>query len=177
MPRCLICGSNRKASEDEDKTIHYFSIFDTTDSCELCNKITFHYNYLVAVQDKKWISFKPSIFWWALKALNEIFTKYFGSIRIIPWSNAFWPRLMPFGPPMWQAEADTEMTLTASPTTEVGQKELALAQRRYSTVCDCSLQILIPRHYISKYLCWKFKRMFTDLTSLLCCICNPTFQS
>ena len=55
----------------------------------------------------------------------------------LPWSNAFWPGLTPFGPPMWQAEADTEMTLSASPTTAVGQKALALAKRRYSTV-ECS---------------------------------------
>ena len=52
----------------------------------------------------------------------------------VPWSNAFWPGLTPFGPPMWQAEADTELTLSASPTTAVGQKALALAKRRYSTV-------------------------------------------
>ena len=54
--------------------------------------------------------------------------------RLVPWSNAFWPGLTPFGPPMWQAEADTELTLSASPTTAVGQKALALAKRRYSTV-------------------------------------------
>ena len=41
---------------------------------------------------------------------------------------------MPFGPSMWQAEADTELTLSASPTTAVGQKVLALTNRRYSTV-------------------------------------------
>ena len=35
---------------------------------------------------------------------------------------------------MWQAEADAELTLSASPTTAVGQKALALAKRRYSTV-------------------------------------------
>ena len=52
----------------------------------------------------------------------------------VPWSNAFWLGLTPFGPPMWQAEADTELTLSASPTTAVGQKALALAKRRYSTV-------------------------------------------
>ena len=33
-------------------------------------------------------------------------------LKMIPWSNAFWPGLTPFGPPMWQAEADTELTLT-----------------------------------------------------------------
>ena len=38
---------------------------------------------------------------------------------------------------MWQAEADTELTLSASPTTAVGQKALALAKRRYSTVSCC----------------------------------------
>ena len=54
--------------------------------------------------------------------------------KLLPWSNAFWPGLTPFGPPMWQAEADTELTLSASPTTAVGQKVLALAKRRYSTV-------------------------------------------
>ena len=45
-----------------------------------------------------------------------------------PWSNVFWPGLTPFGPPLWQAEADTELTLTlsASPTTAKG---LALAKR------------------------------------------------
>ena len=35
---------------------------------------------------------------------------------------------------MWQAEADADLTLSASPTTAVGQKALALAKRRYSTV-------------------------------------------
>ena len=40
----------------------------------------------------------------------------------------------PLDPPMWQAEADTELTLFASSTTAVGQKALALAKRRYSTV-------------------------------------------
>ena len=37
---------------------------------------------------------------------------------------------------MWQAEADTELTLFTSPTTAVGQKALALAKRCYSTVVD-----------------------------------------
>ena len=53
---------------------------------------------------------------------------------VVPWSNAFWPGLTPFGPPMWHAEADTELTLSASPITAVGQKTLALAKRHYSTV-------------------------------------------
>ena len=44
------------------------------------------------------------------------------------------PGLTEFGSPMWQAEADTELTLSAPPTTAVGQKALALAKRRYSTV-------------------------------------------
>ena len=64
--------------------------------------------------------------------LCKIYLNFF--ILLVPWSNAFWPGLTPFGPPMWQAEADTELTLSASPTTAVGQKALALAKRRYSTV-------------------------------------------
>ena len=55
---------------------------------------------------------------------------------MVPWSNVFWPGLTPFGPPMWQAEADTELTLSASPTTAVGQEVFALAKRRYTTVLD-----------------------------------------
>ena len=35
---------------------------------------------------------------------------------------------------MWQAEADTELTLSASPSIAVGQKALAMAKRCYSTV-------------------------------------------
>ena len=55
-------------------------------------------------------------------------------VFIIPWSNAFWPGLTPFGRPMWQAEADKELTLSASPVTAVGEQTLTLANRRYSTV-------------------------------------------
>ena len=55
-------------------------------------------------------------------------------MQSLPWRNAFWPGLTPFGPLLWQAEADTELTKSASPTTAVGQKALALAKRRYSTV-------------------------------------------
>ena len=51
----------------------------------------------------------------------------------VKWNFAY-RGVTPFGPPMWQAEADTELTLSASPTTAVGQKALALAKRRYSTV-------------------------------------------
>ena len=34
--------------------------------------------------------------------------------------------LTEFGPPMWQAEADTELTLSASPATAVGQSKLTM---------------------------------------------------
>ena len=47
--------------------------------------------------------------------------------NLVPWSNAFWPGLTPFGPPMWQAEADKELTLSALPVTAVGQSKLAQA--------------------------------------------------
>ena len=55
-------------------------------------------------------------------------------MKIVAWNNAFWPRLTPFGLLLWQADADIDMTLSASPTTAVGQKALALAKRRFSTV-------------------------------------------
>jgi len=57
-------------------------------------------------------------------------------------SNSVWMegeiyrRLTPVRPTMWQAEADTEMTLSASPVTAVGQLTLTLANWRYSTVCE-----------------------------------------
>ena len=35
---------------------------------------------------------------------------------------------------MWQAKADKELTLSASPATAVGEQTLTLANRRYSTV-------------------------------------------
>ena len=55
---------------------------------------------------------------------NEYFSNlsFEGIGKHVPWSSAFWPGLTPFGPPKWQAEADTELTLSASPTTAVGQK-------------------------------------------------------
>ena len=37
------------------------------------------------------------------------------------------------GPPMWQAEAHTELTLSASPVTAVGQSKLALDRLDYGT--------------------------------------------
>ena len=60
---------------------------------------------------------------------------------------------------MWQAEADTELTLSASHTTTVGQKALALAKRRYSTrikgisFTECGVletigrRVFCPMHY------------------------------
>ena len=32
--------------------------------------------------------------------------------QCLPWSDTFWPGLTPFGPLMWQAEVDTELTDT-----------------------------------------------------------------
>ena len=65
-------------------------------------------------------------------------TCYFFFMKIVAWNNSFWPGLTPFGLLLWQAEADIDMTLSASPTTAVGQKALALAKRRYSMV-NCFL--------------------------------------
>ena len=46
----------------------------------------------------------------------------------LPYTNRIWPRLTEFGPPMWQAEANTELTLSASPDTAVGQILLTMAK-------------------------------------------------
>ena len=64
-------------------------------------------------------------------------------VQLLPWSNAFWPLLTPFGPPMWQAEADTELTLSASLTTAVGQKALSMAKKRLSMF----VHILVKRSH------------------------------
>ena len=45
----------------------------------------------------------------------------------IPYTNANSPGLTPIGPPMWQAEADIELTLSASSATAVSQLTLILA--------------------------------------------------
>ena len=39
----------------------------------------------------------------------------------LPYTNANSPGLTAIGPPMWQAEDDTDLTLSASPATAVGQ--------------------------------------------------------
>ena len=66
---------------------------------------------------------------------------------------------------MWQAEADTELTLSASPTTAVGQKALALAKRRYSTV------ILLVGGFVSRNLQTHFsspKTLYARTFTVLC---------
>ena len=45
----------------------------------------------------------------------------------IPYSNLDSPGLTQIGPLVWQAEADIELTLSALPTTAVGQFKLNLA--------------------------------------------------
>ena len=74
---------------------------------------------------------------------------------ILPWSNAFWPGLTPFGPPMWQAEADTELTLSASPDTEGGQILLyddgILLE--YGSILECIFRFrkIPPPFYVMKF--------------------------
>ena len=46
-------------------------------------------------------------------------------------ASRYYRRLTEFGPPLLQAEADTEVTLSASPDTAVGQILLTLARIRY----------------------------------------------
>ena len=48
--------------------------------------------------------------------------------KAVPYTNRIWPGLTEFGPPMWQAEADTELTLSAASATAVGQILLTLAK-------------------------------------------------
>ena len=42
----------------------------------------------------------------------------------IPYNNRISPWLTEFGPPIWQAEADTEVTLSALPAEAVGQNSV-----------------------------------------------------
>ena len=65
---------------------------------------------------------------------NNKCSRVFKLINPLKTMLLYYRGVTPFGPPMWQAEADTELTLSASPPTAVGQKALALAKRRYSTV-------------------------------------------
>ena len=45
----------------------------------------------------------------------------------MPYTNGNSPGLTPMGPPMGHAEADRELTLSASPATAVGEQTLTLA--------------------------------------------------
>jgi len=52
----------------------------------------------------------------------------------IPYTKICSPGLTSVRPPMWQAEAVKELTLSASPAKAVGEQTLTLANRRYSMV-------------------------------------------
>ena len=54
--------------------------------------------------------------------------------KVLPYSNPDSSGLTQIGPPMWQAEADTQLTLSASPATAVGQSKLTQANLGQSTV-------------------------------------------
>ena len=56
------------------------------------------------------------------------------SFYLVPYTKANSLGLTPFGPPMCQVEADTELTMSASPVTAVGQFTLTMANWRYCTV-------------------------------------------
>ena len=55
------------------------------------------------------------------KTVIKIKDSFHGAFLRISVSGVHYRRLTEFGPPMWQAEADTELTLFASPATAVGQ--------------------------------------------------------
>ena len=42
-------------------------------------------------------------------------------VTLLSFGTREYRRITEFGPPMWQAKADTELTLSASPATAVGQ--------------------------------------------------------
>ena len=60
--------------------------------------------------------------------LGFVFIFVLAHEQAIPWTNRIWPGLTEFGPPMWQAEADTALTLSALPVTAVSQILLTMAK-------------------------------------------------
>ena len=40
---------------------------------------------------------------------------------MVPYTNRIWPGLTDFGQPLWQAEADSGTSMSASPATAEGQ--------------------------------------------------------
>ena len=83
----------------------------------------------------------------------------FGTLRknTVPWSNAFWPGLTPFDSPMWQAEADTDLTMSASPTTAVGQKH-PIKNRKAQRLRDIKNPDCRPYMTCSKHIQTKFNK-------------------
>ena len=63
----------------------------------------------------------------------------FAILGEISQNKRFWPGLTEFGPPLWQAEADAELKLSASPATAVGQILLNKAKFCYSAVISRSI--------------------------------------
>ena len=49
---------------------------------------------------------------------------------------------------MWQAEADKELTLSASPTTVVGQNALALATVKHQPFLEDSANLIVCYSYV-----------------------------
>ena len=60
----------------------------------------------------------------------------------LPYSNLDSPWVTQIGPPMWQAKADTELTLSASPATAVGQSKLNMANLGLTTVAITTVECL-----------------------------------
>ena len=56
---------------------------------------------------------------------NQVFGVYL--YFVVPYFNVNSPGLTAIGPPMWQAEADRELTLSALPATAAGQSTLTMA--------------------------------------------------
>ena len=117
------------------------------------------------------IHFRLQIRFFGVVLVPFILHIYHGIIRVksiifsfqLPWSNAFWPGLTPFGPLLWQVKQTVSTLCQLQPATQVGQKALALAKRRYSTVH------FTVRQGFSKYLllfAQKRKRMEESITEV-----------
>ena len=79
--------------------------------------------------------------------------------------NTIWPGLTEFGPPMWQAEADTEVTLSALPATAVGQILLTMAKFCYYTVSPSWFSFKLTQFTFVGHSGVSFGRLSTALTS------------
>ena len=74
---------------------------------------------------------KPGVVWTDMHLLaNRVILEDLlqGGLVKVRLFTGIWPGLTEFGPPMWQAEADTDLTFSASPATAVSEILLTMAK-------------------------------------------------